>query len=184
MATTRVRFAFPVAVLLAGMLALSPAAQAGAATNTVKVPEVVGEPLNLAAKAIDALDLEVKTSADGRSVFVKKNWIVVRQSPAAGKEVAPGTKVTLYVIKKSEVVKEGTALGACRAWAKSDPDLKYGIEFPSFDWASSKRDLGWSIDADAWIINATGGKVAARVYCEVEGTNKKPKVIAYEVTAR
>ena len=140
--------------------------------------------MNLALKPIKALELKAEVHSDGRAVWVKKNWIVTEQSPVSGELVTPGSKVTLVVLKKSELVNKGTALGACRAWAKTDPELAYGVEFPALDFVASKRDLGWAIDADAWITTATDGRIAARVYCEISGTKKDPTVDQYEVTAR
>ncbi|WP_345803366.1 PASTA domain-containing protein [Microbacterium sp. AZCO] len=171
-------------ILLAPSLVAARTVPLASVSETVEVPDLVGERLDLALKSVKALDLKAKVHTGGRSVWVKKNWVVVEQTPVGGKVVKPGTKVTLHVIKKSEVVGEGTALGACRAWAKSDPELAYGIEFPAFKFVSAKQDLGWAIDADAWVITSSDDKVAARVYCEIAGTNKRPTVEKYEVTVR
>lgn len=182
MTNSRVSLAFfTSAAVLLSILTATPTLAAQQAAAKVEVPDVVGEPFNLVYDALKTLELKPKTD---RVVIVKSNWIVVSQKPAGGTLVASGAKITLKVIKMSEVVKEGTALGYCRGMAKTDPTILYGIEFPSGQWVSTKRDLGWAIDVSVLTGTSTGGRSPMRVYCEIEGTNKEPKMLNYKLTER
>jgi hypothetical protein len=72
---------------------LTPTIAPGAEADTVKVPNVRGESLDAAREILAAVDLganPVPPDADG-------DWIVVRQSPAAGQPAPRGDEVEVFV---------------------------------------------------------------------------------------
>jgi len=73
-----------------------------------KVPNVIGERANPALAAITAAGLTGATSPARNPLYV---YVVTGESPAAGTKVAPGTKVTLTVVKATASVTVPKVIG-------------------------------------------------------------------------
>jgi hypothetical protein len=72
----------------------------------VKVPDVVGKDHQLAQDLMQAAGLynlrEVDASGAGRLMLIDRNWVVVKQSPRAGRRVPVYEVVTLTSKKSGE----------------------------------------------------------------------------------
>ncbi|MDN3356302.1 PASTA domain-containing protein [Actinomadura sp. DC4] len=72
----------------------------------IKVPAVVGRNHQLAQNTMQAAGLynlrEKDATGRGRLLIWDRNWVVVRQSPPAGRRVRPDTVITLYSKKIGE----------------------------------------------------------------------------------
>jgi hypothetical protein len=72
----------------------------------VKIPAVVGKNHQLAQDTMQAAGLynlrERDATGQGRLLIWDRNWVVVRQTPPAGRRVTPDTVITLYSKKIGE----------------------------------------------------------------------------------
>lgn len=72
----------------------------------VKIPAVVGKNHQLAQDTMQAAGLynlrEKDATGQGRLLIWDRNWVVVRQTPSAGRRVSPNTVITLYSKKIGE----------------------------------------------------------------------------------
>ena len=78
------------------------------ATPPLNVPNVIGERANPALAALTAAGLTGATSPVRNPLYV---YVVTGESPAAGTKVAPGTKVTLTVVKATASVTVPKVIG-------------------------------------------------------------------------
>ncbi|WP_131741484.1 PASTA domain-containing protein [Actinomadura roseirufa] len=82
------------------------AAAAEPTPKLIRVPRVVGHNHQAAQNEMQAAGLfmlhEKDATGQGRLLLWDRNWVVVRQSPAAGKRVGPDTPITLYSKKIGE----------------------------------------------------------------------------------
>ncbi|GGR28957.1 PASTA domain-containing protein [Agromyces mediolanus] len=167
-----------ISALIASLLVGAPIA-AQATELDVPMPDLVGEPADIAAKALDNMDLKVKFDAKGRAVWKKSNWVVVSQKPKAGAAVEEGDKVTLRVIKKSDVVNEGRAVPLCKRHAEDSGQIPQNVKWPLFDFVASPHDLGIVVRVNGATDDAFKTPVSIR--CTYEGTKKDPKLVEFEV---
>ncbi|WP_438352322.1 PASTA domain-containing protein [Microbacterium sp. CJ88] len=65
------------------------------------MPDVVGKLGDEARDALDAAGYKVDFESDEGSVWVKSNWIVTSQDPAAGSSLSAGKRVILRVVRHS-----------------------------------------------------------------------------------
>jgi hypothetical protein len=72
----------------------------------VKIPAVVGKNHQLAQNTMQAAGLynlrEADATGQDRLLLWDRNWVVVRQTPPAGRRVTPDTVITLYSKKIGE----------------------------------------------------------------------------------
>jgi hypothetical protein len=72
----------------------------------VKIPAVVGKNHQLAQDTMQAAGLynlrEEDATGQGRLLIWDRNWVVVRQTPLAGRRVTPDAVITLYSKKIGE----------------------------------------------------------------------------------
>ena len=72
----------------------------------ITVPGVVGMDHQAAQNRMQAAGLylldEVDATGEGRSLLWDRNWVVVRQSPSAGRKVDEDTTLTLFSVKDGE----------------------------------------------------------------------------------
>ncbi|WP_219507094.1 PASTA domain-containing protein [Nonomuraea ceibae] len=72
----------------------------------VRLPDVVGMNLQAAQDHLQATGFYILNDKDatgqGRLQVLDRNWVVVRQTPAAGKRVPTSTLITLYAKKLGE----------------------------------------------------------------------------------
>jgi hypothetical protein len=105
--------ALPAAVSSAGSSTPSPGAAPAAAGQGV--PNVVGQRLSAAEKALSAAGYRsvkpVDDTGRNRVVIDPENWTVDSQGPAAGADAATGTTITLKVRRPSDAATPGTTHG-------------------------------------------------------------------------
>ncbi|GAB2838602.1 hypothetical protein GCM10027176_48510 [Actinoallomurus bryophytorum] len=86
--------------------AAPPAAPPKTSVRLIKVPAVVGKNHQLAQNTMQAAGLydlrEEDATGQGRLLIWDRNWVVVRQTPPAGRRVRPDTVVTLFSKKIGE----------------------------------------------------------------------------------
>lgn len=80
----------------------APTPTATAAAASVTVPDLVGEDGATARDALEALGLEHTYDAGDDVVVLASHWKVTGQSVKAGSKVAPGSTVTLTVVKPTQ----------------------------------------------------------------------------------
>jgi hypothetical protein len=72
----------------------------------IKIPAVVGKNHQLAQDTMQAAGLynlrEEDATGQGRLLIWDRNWVVVRQTPSAGRRVRPETVITLFSKKIGE----------------------------------------------------------------------------------
>lgn len=89
-----------------------PSASAVAAVEeAVTMPDVVGLTLDKATDQLEELGLEVEAEdiVDGKSIWSKKNWLVMNQDAAKGAEVAKDSTVNLEVKSLEKIAEEKAA---------------------------------------------------------------------------
>jgi hypothetical protein len=86
--------------------ASTPPTPARPSAKRIKVPDVVGVNHQTAQNTMQAIGLfhlrEQDATGQGRLLIWDRNWVVVRQTPRAGKKVAPETVITLFSRKIGE----------------------------------------------------------------------------------
>jgi hypothetical protein len=81
-------------------------ADAGPSAEKVRIPNVVGQDHQLAQDTLQSAGLynlsEEDATGQGRALLFDRNWVIVSQSPKAGRRVSPDTTITLRSKKKGE----------------------------------------------------------------------------------
>ena len=84
----------------------TPPAPAKPSPKLIKIPAVVGKNHQTAQNTMQAAGLfdlrERDATGQGRLMILDRNWVVVRQTPRAGRRVSPETVITLYSKKIGE----------------------------------------------------------------------------------
>jgi hypothetical protein len=136
---------------------------AGCDSDTEKptMPDVVGEPLNVAKVAIESAGFSGEVEVNGGGLFgvvVEENWVVCEQAPAAGDDIE--TAPTLAVDRECDV--EGGDEGGESAAPTASPSVTpsaepsataaYVYSGPDYDVVAIDEDAGSGVLDQYWVL--------------------------------
>lgn len=134
------------------------ASAVAAVTDTVTVPGVMSLTLDKATDQLEDLGLKVEAedTVDGKSIIVKKNWLVTSQDSAEGAQAAKGSTVKLGVKSLDKIAAEKAA--ADKAAADKAAAEKAAADKAAADKAAADKAASDKAAADA---AAAAAKAAA-----------------------